>query len=224
MKSISVVTNARLQSTRVPEKLVRPFAGTSLLNIALERLNALDFFEHRFLAVAEQALADMAGRFPNVEILSRKPEAVARGVNPQSVTFAHYREVPSDYIFVLNPCLPFVSIDTIRKAHDYFQRTDHSSYTSVVKTGDWVFDSDGNPVTNTDRQNLTTNKNVQFYKAAHAFHIVSKRFFSDHGYHWEFTRDDPHMIEIPEEEYVDVDTPVEFSFAEFLYERMHLGR
>jgi CMP-N,N'-diacetyllegionaminic acid synthase len=224
MKSISVVTNARLQSTRVPQKLVRPFAGKSLLEIALERLNRLDFFEHRFIAAAEEPIIEMAKAYPNVEVLRRKPEAVARGVNPQAVTFAHYREVPSDYIFVLNPCLPFVTVETIRKAFDYFQATDHASYTSVVKTGDWVFDSDGNPVTNTDPQNLTTNKNVQFYKAAHAFHIVSKKFFATQGYHWTFTRNDPHMIEIPEQEHIDVDTPIEFDFAEFMYRNKQAAR
>jgi CMP-N-acetylneuraminic acid synthetase len=224
MKSISIVTNARLQSTRVPQKLVRPFAGRSLLQIALDRLNAMDFFEHRYLAAAEEPIIRMADAYPNVEVLRRKPEAVAKGVNPQSVTFAHYRDVPSDYIFVLNPCLPFVSVDTVRKAFDYFQSSSHPSYTSVVKTGDWVFDSDGNPVTNTDRQNLTTNKNVQFYKAAHAFHIINRNFFATHGYHWEFTRNDPHLIEIPDHEYVDVDTEVEFSFAEFLYERSYPSR
>lgn len=217
MKSISVVVNARLQSSRVPQKLVRPFAGTSLIQIALAKLDRMDFFQRRYLAVAEPELAALAQPFRNVEILERRAEAVQRGVNPQHVTFAHYRSVPSDYIFVFNPCLPFLSVETARKAFDYFQSTDHRSYTSVIPTGDWVFDQDGNPVTNTDPQNLTTNKNVRFYKAAHAFHIVNRAFFSEKGYHWTFTRDDPHMIEITEDECVDVDTPVEFEMAEAMY-------
>lgn len=217
MKTISVVINARLQSTRVPKKLVRPFADRSLLSIALEKLNRMDFFEHRYLAVAEPELAEMAKPFPHVEVLPRKSEAVKQGVNPQRVTFAHYCEVPSDYVFVFNPCLPFVTVDTVRRAVDYFQETNFRTYTSVIKTGDWVFDSDGNPVTNTDPNNLTTNKNVQFYKAAHAFHIVNKEFFCTQGYHWTFTKDDPHMIHIAEEEAIDVDTPIEFEVAEALY-------
>jgi CMP-N-acetylneuraminic acid synthetase len=219
VKSISVVVNARLQSSRVPRKLVRPFAGRSLLDIALDKLNRMDFFAHRFLAVAEDDLARMAQPYPQVEVLRRRQEAVHPGVNPQKVTFAHYGEVPSDYIFVFNPCLPLVSIGTVRNAFDYFQSTDYPSYTSVVKTGDWVFDSEGNPVTNTDPQNLTTNKNVSFYKAAHAFHIIGKQVFVSHGRHWSFTRNDPHMVEIPEAEYADVDTEPEFALAESLYQR-----
>ena len=219
MKTISVVTNARLQSSRVQQKMVRHFAETSLLEIAVKKLNEMDFFEHRYLAVADKELFKFAEPYPNVEILKRNAEAVKQGVNPQHVTFAHYCEVPSDYIFVFNPCLPFVTVDTIKRAFDYFQENDHPSYTSVIKTGDWVFDSEGEPVTNTNPKNLTTNKDLQFYKAAHAFHIVNKKFFATKGYHWEFIANDPHMVEIPEEQCVDVDTEIEFDLAEALYMR-----
>lgn len=219
MKTISVVTNARLQSSRVHQKMLRPFAGTSLLKIALEKLNQMDFFEHRYLAVAEKELADLAKPFSNIEILNRKHDAVKQGVNPQHITFAHYCDIPSDYIFVFNPCLPFISIETVKSAFDYFQKNNHPSYTSVIKTGDWVFNSEGNPVTNTNPNNLTTNKDIQFYKAAHAFHIVNKKFFSEKGYHWEFIENDPHMVKIPEDQCVDVDTEIEFDLAEALYKQ-----
>lgn len=217
MKSVSVVSNARLQSSRVPQKLVRPFAGRSLLDIALEKLDQMDFFEHRYLAVAEDELAEMAKPYRNVEVLRRQPDAVRKGVNPQRVTFAHYLQVPSDYIFVFNPCLPLITIDTIRRAFDYFQRTDHPSYTAVFRTGDWIFDGEGNPLTNTDPQNVTTNKNTTFFKGAHAFHIVSKQRFANEGIHWAFVRNDPHLIEIPDAETADVDTEMEFMLAEMLY-------
>ncbi len=143
MKSISAVVNARLSSTRVPKKLVRPFAGSSLIEIALAKLDQMDFFEHRFLAVADEALKDIGRRYKNVEILSRRKKAVRKGVNPQKITFAHYCNVPSDYILVFNPCLPLVSIETIKMAVNYFQENHYPSYTSVIKTGDWVFDAMG---------------------------------------------------------------------------------
>ena len=219
MKSTSALINARVESSRVPRKLVRPFGGTTLLQIALEKLDRMDFVEHRYLAVADAELADLAKGYPNVEVLRRDPAAVKKGVNPQHVTFAHYLKVPTDFILVFNPCLPFVRLDTVRNAYEYFQRTDFPSYTSAVPTGDWIFDDQGNALTNSDPLNLTTNKNVKFFKAAHAFHFVNRRFFETHGHHWTFRRDDPHLIRIPEEEAVDVDTEVEFEVAEALYRR-----
>lgn len=217
MKSISAVINARLQSTRVSRKLVRPFAGVTLLDIALARLNQIDFFDHRYLAVAEEELNAFADKYENIEILHRDLAAVRKGVNPQSVTFAHYLKVPSDHIFVLNPCLPLVSVETIRKAFDYFQSTHYPSYTSVIPTTDWYFDDQSNLLTRYSSENGTTQKQPIFYKAAHAFHIVDKSLFREHGYHWSFTKNDPHCIEIPESEAIDVDTELEFQFAEFFY-------
>jgi CMP-N-acetylneuraminic acid synthetase len=217
VKSVSIVINARTQSTRVPRKLVRPFAGTTLLDIALAKLNQMDSFEHRYLAVAEDELASMGGKYANVEILRRDTGAVQKGINPQAVTFAHYLRVPSDYVFAFNPCLPCVTVDTIRAAYDYFQATDYVAYTAVVPTGEWVFDPDGNPVTNNDPKNLTTDKNRTFRKATHAFYIIDKRRYADTGSMWTFTRNDPHLIPMPEDEAVDVDTELEFQFAQLVW-------
>jgi CMP-N,N'-diacetyllegionaminic acid synthase len=217
MKTASVVINARLSSTRIPRKLLRPFAGSTLIEIALEKLNRMDFFEHRFLAVADDELIELGNNYDNVEILKRSPDAVKKGVNPQHITFKHYLSVPSDYIFVFNPCLPCIKVETIHKVFDEFMATDYPSYTAAVKTGDWIFDNDGNALTNSDPRNVTTNKNESFYKGAHAFHIINKAFFNENGFLWTFEKNDPHLIEIPEEEAVDVDKPIEFDLAEMYY-------
>lgn len=217
MKKISIIVNARLQSTRVPQKLTRPFAGTSLLDIALEKVNRMHFFQHRYLAVAEDELKPYAENLENIEILNRDLASVQKGVNPIEVTFAHYLKVPTDYIFVFNPCLPFLQIDTIKKAVDYFQSTDYPTYTSAIPTRDWIFDDEGAALTNTDPRNATTNKGRIFYKAAHAFHIINKQYFAENGYLWPFTKNHPHLIVIPEEDTIDIDSALEFEFAQFAY-------
>lgn len=218
-KSISAVINARLASSRVPQKLVRPFAGTCLLDIALNKLNQMDFFEHRFLAAADKEIIEHAKGFGNVKVLRRNHEAVKKGVNPMHVTFAHYKEMPTDYIFVFNPCLPFFQPTTIKRAVHYFQEHDHPSYTSVIETGDWIFDKMGNALTHRDPHNTTTNKGEVFYKGSHAFHIINRNFFNQNGFVWTWSQNDPHMIPVPKEEMIDIDDEVEFEFAEFLYRK-----
>jgi CMP-N-acetylneuraminic acid synthetase len=226
MKSISVVTNARLGSTRVPKKLVLPFAESSLIDIALSKLDKMDFFEHRYLAVADKELVEIGRKYENIEILERDVAAVKKGVNPLTVTFEHYLRVPSDYIFVFNPCLPCIRIETIKKAFDCFQATDFNSYTAVIPTGDWIFDSEGNALTNSDPRNATTNKDRSFLKGCHAFHIIKKEFFREQKILWTFKPNDPHLVRIPEDEAVDVDTPAEFDLAENIYRqsRTQIGK
>ena len=161
MKSVSAVINARKGSTRVPNKLLRQFSNSSLIEIALEKLNKMDFFEKKYLAIAEEEFEKLLVKYKNVEILKRNKDAVKRGINPLSVTFAHYLEIKSDYVFVFNPCLPCISIDSIKAAFHYFQKTDFISYTAVVSTGDWIFSNEGKPLTNIDPQNATTNKKCE---------------------------------------------------------------
>ena len=223
MKSISAVINARKGSTRVENKLLRSFANSTLIEIALSKLNNMDFFEKRYLAVAEEEFKKLLVSFPNISLLSRDRKAVIKGVNPLTTTFAHYLNVESDYIFVFNPCLPFISIETIKKAFDYFQETNFKSYTAVIETGDWIFDNNGNPLTNTDPKNATTNKNMTFYKACHAFHIVNKNRFKEEKVLWDFNINDPHLFKINEKEAIDIDTIQEFKLAELLYKKNKLG-
>lgn len=216
-KSISVIVNARLESTRLHRKLLRPFAGTTLIDIALEKMNRMDFFENRYLAVAENELAERADQYPNVTLLRRSPEAVKPGFGKPEVIYEHYKRVSSDYIFWLNPCHALLTIETVVRSLKIFQETDYNSYTSVVQTTEWLFDEQGEPVTNRNSDMYSTHHSNRFFKAAHSFHIFNKAFFNKTGKLWTMMRNDPHLIEIPEKENFDSDTPVQFETAQAVY-------
>lgn len=221
MKPISAIVNARLQSSRAKSKMVRPYAGTTLLDIALEKLNGLEFFAHRFLAVAEDELISKAAKYPNVELLRRKPEAVAPGPHHPMITFEHYTRVPTEYFFVINPCAAMLSRDTIRRAYDVFQQTDYRSYIAVEQTRDWMFSSRGEALTHRNASGYqNTSDGEYFLRATHAFYIANRDYFADNdGRLWTLSQDDPHLIPMPCEEAVDVDTDLDFEISEYLYRR-----
>lgn len=219
MTTISVLINARTKSSRLPRKLVLPFAGSSLIDIALEKLDRMYFFSHRYFAVAEPELREKAAGYRNVEVLDRDPDAVLPGYNDHRKVFAHYARVDSEYIMWLNPCHPLLSLDTLHKAVDHVLETRHNSYTSVIPTTDWIFDEQGNAVTNTSAAMLSTAHSKKFFKVAHAFHVIRKEFFMRDYQYWTLTHNDPALIEIPEEESYDVNTPMEFEIAEAAYRR-----
>jgi CMP-N-acetylneuraminic acid synthetase len=222
LKPISAVINARMDSSRVPNKMIRPFAGTSLIEIALRKLDKLHFFNYRFFAVAEDELIKLARKYPNIEILERKPEAVAKGPHPATVTFEHYLRIPTPHIFVINACAAFISIEIIQRAFEIFQDTDFRSYMSAIPTREWIFTKDGIPVTHKDPYALqNTSDGPVYYKAAHSFYIINKDYFKEtNGILWTLTPNDPYLIEIPPDSAIDVDTEIQFHFASFLYERM----
>lgn len=219
MTTISVLVNARTKSTRLPRKLLLPFADTTLVDIVLGKLDKMDFFEHRYFGVAEKELQERALKFGNIELLERNEDAVAPGYNDHRKVYAHYARVESDYIFWLNACHPLLGIDTIRRAYDFVLDTQHNSYTSVIPTNDWIFDAAGHPITNKQASMLSTAHSPTFYKVAHAFHVFRKDFFLKNYIPWTLTPKDPALVEIPPEESYDVNDQIEFDVAEAAYLR-----
>ena len=72
-----------------------------------------------------------------------------------------------------------------------------------------------------DPKNVTTNKNITFYKGAHAFHIISRKFFAQTNTLWTFTKNDPHPIEMNVDEALDIDSMDEFEYVEQKYKKFH---
>jgi CMP-N-acetylneuraminic acid synthetase len=223
MMTISALINARTKSTRLPRKLVLPFAGSTLIDIALEKLDQMDFFAHRYFAAAEPELKERVFKHKNIEFLDRESDAIQEGYNDHRKVFAHYAKVQSEYIMWINPCHPLLSLDTLRRAVEHVELTSHNSYTSVIPTSDWIFDEHGNPVTNTNASMLSSAHSPKFFKVAHAFHVIRKEFFLKEYQYWTLTIDDPSLIEIPVEESYDVNDQLEFEVAQAAYMR-HLSK
>jgi len=208
---------ARTESTRVSQKLVRSFANTTLIDIALEKLNQMDFVDDRVLAVGEDVFVEKAKPYPNIRIMKRSRESIAKGHAPLHIRYETHYLIETDYILWFNPCHPFMSLDTLYKATEIVKRDCHNSFTSVISSNDWVFDANGNPVTHKDPTITATNQDLARTKVAHAFHIQKPDNFRSYGIPWSLTKNDPALIRISEEEALDIDTELEFSLCELLY-------
>jgi len=162
-------------------------------------------------------LEDRASTYSNIEILEREAGSIAPGRNETKLVFAHYSQIESDYILWINACHPLLSISTLENAVKHVLSTNHNSYTSVVPTTDWIFNANGQPVTNTDPKMLSSGHSKQYYKVAHAFHVISKEYYLQHDNIWTLTHNDPALIQIPIDESYDVNDEAEFLIAEAMY-------
>ncbi len=221
MKKISVLINARLNSSRMKSKMIRPFHDTDLLEIALEKLDQLNYFDNRFIAVAEESLIKKASKYKNIEVLKRNTDSVESGPHHPMTTFEHYLRIPTEYFFVINSCAAFLSLDTIKRAYDCFQETNYRAYISAVETRDWVFNSKGEPLTHNNPDALQNTSDGDFYlRATHAFYIANRDYFSHNdGKLWNLKANDPHLITMPVEESFDVDTDLDFKVSELIYKK-----
>ena len=99
MKTISIVINARVESSRVDRKMIRPFGGSTLLDVALSKLSKIEDI-NVYLAAAEDEIFSIHKKYNNINLLKRSLESVSKGWKPHCVTFAHYNNIKTTHIFI----------------------------------------------------------------------------------------------------------------------------
>jgi CMP-N-acetylneuraminic acid synthetase len=196
--------------------MLRPFAGSTLVDISLKRLAALTGFSNRYFAAYEPEFLDKAGRY-DVQLIKRSHES-ANIDEPINRIHEYLRDVDDDYIMWINSCNVFLSPQTIERARQCFLEKKSRSMTSVVLNRNWFYwPGTGLPINNLDPSNVSTKSTPPVYEVVHAFHIFNREYFLEQSAYWRNQPGDPELFVIPEEERPDIDTEWEFHFVEKLY-------
>lgn len=219
MRDVAVVINARLASSRCPRKLVRRFGDSTLLDIALEKLSLIECNE-KYLAAGDEEIINLfkKANHPNIQVLHRNKDSVAPGEHSHRVSFRHYADVKSSFIMIMNPCMPFTQLDTYNNAIKFFQSNkDILTMTSCKTFKDVFFNSNGEVITLTDKNHISTVTADKMHKMAHLFHIINRETFCESGILWKYEVNDPYLYEVPEHQCFDVDTEDDFIFCSRIY-------
>ncbi len=114
---IAAVIQARLGSERCKRKMTRNFAGTNLISLALEKFSQpTDAFTLYFAAHEPELIT--IGKNYDCTIIRRNEES-ARGDSIE-VVMNYLPQIPEDNIMFINPCHPFLSLDTLENALQTF--------------------------------------------------------------------------------------------------------
>lgn len=217
MKKVAIVINARLQSTRCPNKHLRDIGGTTLIDIALDNLSKLRNVHKKYLAAYDQELKDRV--VGDIEILHREYDSVAPGNAHHSIMYRHMNNVDADYIINYNPCQPFLDIEKLQSVIDWFVSTDVHSFITVKQERNFFWDKDLAPINFKLGDRLSTTGGPYVYTATHSLVGFRKDYLLTH---WELfpnssTEPIPYVVEWPEEELVDVDTELDFKIVKEMY-------
>jgi len=218
LKDITVFTQARKNSRRCQNKLLRPFAGSTLIDICLEKMN--DFQAYKvYFGAAEQEFIEKASKFRNIKFIKRSQDSADENTSAKKV-FEILNEFTTTFVCWINPCHPFLRKETIENAIEKFLDSPSPSLTSVVLEKGWYFDSNKTAVTNRSLQ-VDTAIADGVYRVAHAFHIYNREHLIEHGRLWNNKPNDPYLFQIPHIESLDIDTENEFIMVEKLYSHYH---
>lgn len=215
---LGVYIPGRLSSERLPNKLILPLGDSSLWEMACKKLNDLPDKYNKYALCNDWQLIEIAEKYPNIKVIERD-EDTAKAEGPLNYIFKDMKDVEDTHLMFLNPCLSFLTIETIIDALERFEAAGANYATSVKPIQNWFFDRAGDPIGPIDYKRLTTKEIDPLYQAAHCFHIFNKEEFFEDGM---MLKPEMKLIKVPEEETIDVDTREDYEYAKLLHARKYV--
>jgi len=219
LNDICFIVQARLNSERVPRKMIKPFTGTTLTDLVLQKLVASNIPNNQiYFAVHEQELIDIGNKYP-INIWKRSYESanVDKGI---TTLFDWWDKLPYKYVVMISGCNPLLQIETIERFVKQYINSSHDGLFSVIEKKNYFWDTNGNLLNKwPEGQDLLNTKAVDVtYEAGHC--LYASRLDSIGNGKWVGswkTKNDPELFPIKEMEAFDIDYAWQFYVAEQLF-------
>jgi len=220
IKDIAVIVQARVNSQRVLNKMLRPFADTNLFELTLNKLlNSKVIPQQNVIAsVYEDELKQIADKL-NINTYNRSYES-ANNDNSLQKIYEWHDKLPFKYIIKVNGCSPLLKIETIDKFIQHFIEQEEENLFGVIETKDYYWNKEGRLVTPwPEDQTLMNTKAVEItYKAAHVLYASRMDLIKDNKFMGDFQKEGGiKLYPMDELECFDIDYEWQFNTAELLY-------
>ena len=221
IEDVCIIIQARLGSQRVPNKMLKPFAESTLTDIALEKVKKCKSFplSNFHLAVYEEELT-YVGEKHGVNVFARSRKSAQSEGSPIGMMYEWWNKLPYTYAVLINACAPFLSPQTIDNFVSKYLDIEADGLFGVIEKKNYFWDQTGKMITKwPEGQEVMNTKFVEpTYEAAHCLYAGR---MSDIGKGiWMGTfqkKGDPELFPMEEMETFDIDYPWQFDAYEKLY-------
>ena len=228
MKNINEVVfiiQARTQSTRVPNKMLREFAGSSLFEVAINKFLSSSIIpkENICLSILDDELIDIANKY-ELSVFNRSKESTYEPISLQKI-FEWYDKLDYKYYVILNGCSPLLKVKTLDNFIEDFLTSSSNGLFSVFEKKHFMYDLNHRMVNNFlgEKKYLTTFETKlleTIYEAAGCLYAGTMSDIGKDIYMGTFKfKNDPKFYIMNEYESLDVDYPWQFEMAEILYKK-----
>ena len=223
--SIAIVVQARLNSQRVPQKMIRDFAGTTLFDVVLDKL--IEAFpnskEHIWASVYEDELIDIADN-KGVNIFRRSYES-ANNDNSLQKIYEWHDKLPKHYkyVIIVSGCNPLLKPETIGNFHNQFKNQVEENLFAVIEKKTYYWNKEGSLVTPwpADQTIMNTKAVEPTYEAAHVLYASRLDLIKEDKFMGDFQAPGGiKLFTMPELEAFDIDYSWQFELGEKLYEKL----
>jgi len=217
IKDILFIIQARLNSQRVPNKMLRPFKDSNLFRIAMTKVLLSDFIpkDNFFVSVYEQELIDEANKL-GANIFKRSHES-ANNDNDLQKIYEWHDKLPFKYVIKINGCSPLLKTDTINDFTKQFIEQEEENLFGVIEQKDYFWNKEGALITPwPEDQTIMNTKAVEpTYKAAHVLYASRMDIIKDYEFMGDFQKEGGiKLFPMNELEAFDIDYEWQFKIAE----------
>jgi len=221
MKNINdlcIVISARMGSQRVPQKMLRPFSGTTLMDILLSKLLHLKNIpkENIYFSVYENELKQVVDKY-KFNIFSRSKESAYGETDLQTIIEWHDK-LPYKYAIEISACNPLLKVETIDNFIKQFIKSDQEGAFAVFEKRTYYWDKEGHSITDWKGLSSMNTKIVDpIYEAGHCLYATRMDIIKDNFYMDTKSPAEPELFIMPELEAFDIDYEWQFQLGEQLY-------
>ena len=216
IEDIAVIVQARTNSTRIPNKMLKNFNDSNLFEIAIQKLlkSSIITKDNFFVSLFDDELKQIANKY-NVNIYHRSKESVSESKDTRVVS-EWYNKLNFKYYIIVNACCPLLTIETIDNFIKYFLDSPNQSLFAVHKKRNFYWGMDG--VMKTNYPGTMDTKLVEpIYEAAHCLYAGKMSLIGEGIYLGNFVKNDPELFMVEEKETFDIDYNWQFKVAEVLF-------
>ncbi len=210
---------ARGGSKRIVNKNTRPFADSSLLEVKINQLKRIKNLDGIVINSDDDLILSI-GEKMECEVIRREPYYCTDEIQPNEL-YKHLAETfPADIVVITNTTSPLVADNTIYNAIEKFKEC-IDSYDSL-NTGHLVKDFlwlDGKPLNYNENNKPRSQDLPDIINLNAAINITTKEKMIENK---NYVGKHPYIYIIDEIEGIDVDYPIDFEFAEFMYKKVRL--
>ena len=223
LNEICFIVQARVNSERIPKKVIKDFAGTTLVDIALSKLVDSTLIPNNqiYFSVYDEELIDIGKKYP-INIFNRSYESanIDGGMN---IMFEWYNKLPYKYVISLNPCLPFLKVDTINNFLKKYMEIKEDGLFGVIEKKNYFWNKDGEMLNQWPKgEDLINTKAVDItYEAAHCLYGSKMSSIGNGVWVGSYRKkNDPVLFPIDESESLDIDYNWQFEAYKEVYKNV----
>lgn len=212
--SIKALVAVRSGSTRVLNKNIRPFGDSTLLEVKLRQLKRIEELDGIVVNSNDDSMLEIAKRC-GCETVKRDAYYASNEVSMSDVYKNMAQNIDCDVIAYVNVTNPLLKDETIRKAIYLYGELggQYDSINSAHLIKEFLFRN--NLPINYDLRHQPRSQDLPDISALNfAVNIISRQSMIENK---NVVGVRPFLFNIDETEATDIDTPLDFAFAEFVY-------